>query len=178
MIFGAIDQTLFLDWSSLLSSNVIPKPRYATSVRPQGAISIASSSAFSPQEQRKHLVVLTVSPLSPPVFPVHLSSLSGLPCPTLITCQDPPEEQSGLFPYWGCCSRTPGTFPSALSPLAEPEWRWERPELQASLHPPRGWAAEWGENPALTAALWWAMFAVTSGANVIKDLLNLFQTLF
>lgn len=102
MIFGALGQTLFLDWASLLSGNITPQTQMRNVYQPSRNNVIASSSVVSLQEQRKHLVALTLSPSSPPDFSVstYPSSL-GFPPSTLITHQDHPEKQRGSIPLLG-----------------------------------------------------------------------------
>ena len=118
LIFGVIGQTLHLTWLLFSVAMSLPKHGYSVPVCPQGPTSIASYSAFSSQEQRKHLVALYYLH---PILPTSLSlpnpaSLSPLPSPTL-TAQ---KNKRTLFPDWNGYSRTQGPFPSALSPPSEP----------------------------------------------------------
>lgn len=102
MIFGAIGQTLFLDWVSLVSGNITPQIQMRNACQPSRNNVIACSSVVSLQEQRKHLVALPLSPPIPPDFSVstYPSSL-GFPPSTLITHEDHPEKQRGSISLLG-----------------------------------------------------------------------------
>jgi len=160
---------LLLDWASLLSGSVIPEA-------PMHNSCLSSGSNVCPlllsEEQKKHLVAPMLSHPNPSNiqisnYPGSLASLSPLPSPTRTT-----QNKRVLFSLWNCCLRTPGPFPSVLSPTCSLWGRQEETWEGGQPHPGAKRLSRVGIQLWLEAHEEWSLLLVTFGANVIKNVLN------
>lgn len=160
MVVRAIGQTLHQTWLLFTVAVSLPSPDVQCLSAPKEQYPLHPL-----QEQREHLVALRLSPSHPPNFPI--------PAPWASLCpihHPPPWPWRSKGTSWKCPSRTPGPFPSTLSPSSAPpngKGRASRPPPQV----PEGWA-QWESGCNWSPVRTGAMFVVTLGANVIKSLLN------